>query len=157
MIMDATTSKVCRACGAAKPVSEFYLNKGRKGYGPYWMPYCRACTSVIRRQHRKANAEELKAYRWKPEIKARHCATQRRTTLRNYGLTEADYQVLYDGQQGQCPVCKTELKYRAKATNIDHDHRTKRVRGILCTNCNNGLGRFKDDPIRLLAAIKYLS
>ncbi|WP_245712906.1 endonuclease domain-containing protein [Micromonospora nigra] len=39
---------------------------------------------------------------------------------------------------------------------LDHDHRTGGVRGILCFNCNGGLGRFRDSPARLARAITYL-
>ena len=40
--------------------------------------------------------------------------------------------------------------------NADHDHQTHRLRGLLCHNCNKGLGNFKDSPARLMRAIKYL-
>lgn len=154
--MDAMTSKVCKMCNEVKPASEFYLLKSR-GYGPYLLTYCKACTSLIRRQYREDNVDKLKTYRSRPDRKARQAALGRMETLRKYDLTEERYQRLYDSQQGQCPICKTKLQYRSRTTHIDHDHRTRQVRGLLCNNCNNGLGRFKDDPIRLLAAAKYLS
>lgn len=60
-------------------------------------------------------------------------------------------------QLGRCAICGTlEEDVPGKRLHLDHDHQSGRVRGLLCTNCNTGLGQFKDDPERLLAAIRYL-
>ena len=60
-------------------------------------------------------------------------------------------------QQGRCAVCGVlEVDAPRKRFHLDHDHVTLAVRGLLCGNCNLGLGHFKDDPSRLRAAIKYL-
>lgn len=75
-----------------------------------------------------------------------------------YGLTDEQYEALLTRQDGRCAICKTnEWSGHHKKPHVDHDHATGRVRGILCNNCNQGLGRFADDPVRLMAAARYLS
>lgn len=71
-----------------------------------------------------------------------------------YGLDAAARKRLLKKQRGACAICKDPLK---KATrNIDHCHKTKTVRGILCHTCNMGLGSFRDRPDLLRAAACYL-
>lgn len=71
-----------------------------------------------------------------------------------YGLTKEELGVLL-AQHEQCAICRSE-DWGKKGPQVDHDHATGRVRGVLCGNCNQGLGRFKDDPTLLRAAINYL-
>ena len=54
-----------------------------------------------------------------------------------------------------CEICGEEFT-DSKFTHIDHCHETNEVRGILCSNCNTGLGKFKDNPDLLYNAIKYI-
>jgi hypothetical protein len=68
-----------------------------------------------------------------------------------YGMTPEELQALIDLQQDICAICGIEADLH-----IDHDHATGKRRELLCTNCNNGLGRFKDSPVFLRAAIDYL-
>jgi hypothetical protein len=70
---------------------------------------------------------------------------------RRYGITEAQFDEMVNQQGGLCAACK-----KRPATQVDHDHQTGRVRGILCLNCNAALGAFKDDPRIVWAAIEYL-
>jgi hypothetical protein len=58
-------------------------------------------------------------------------------------------------QNSVCAICGSD-RWGHKGPAIDHDHITGSIRGILCSNCNQGLGRFHDDPARLLAAARYL-
>ncbi len=58
-------------------------------------------------------------------------------------------------QRGKCAICERPMKDR-RATTIDHCHVTKRVRGLLCTRCNPGLGFFGDDPKLLRRAAVYV-
>lgn len=74
-----------------------------------------------------------------------------------YGLSQEQYEVMLEAQGNACAICKsTDWPGKDKRPHVDHDHVTSEVRGLLCNNCNNGLGRFGDDPARLRAAIEYL-
>lgn len=69
-----------------------------------------------------------------------------------YGITLEDFDRMMSDQRNSCAICHELLVKPC----VDHDHETGVVRGLLCSNCNSGLGMFKDD-IRLLAgAIVYL-
>lgn len=82
----------------------------------------------------------------------------RRRLLSRFGLTPEDYIQLLESQEGVCAICKSpEPRGRGKHFNVDHDHLTGEVRGLLCHGCNTSLGGFKDDPELLRAAIRYLS
>lgn len=70
---------------------------------------------------------------------------------------------MHAAQGGRCAICRTPvaniLEYDGDArlsTHVDHCHTTGAVRGILCRDCNTGLGGFRDDPERLRAAMAYL-
>ena len=69
-----------------------------------------------------------------------------------YGITLDEYEAMIVLQQGQCAICQQELPLE-----IDHDHATGAVRGLLCRPCNLSIGKFEEDPIRLQRAIDYLS
>ena len=73
--------------------------------------------------------------------------------FRKYGLTEKQFRALKRAQENRCAICGARLSGKIC---VDHDHTTKKVRGLLCHKCNTGLGFFEDDPIRLLRAIWYL-
>lgn len=70
-----------------------------------------------------------------------------------YGVTPAIHRAMLEAQCHQCAVCGRRVTRRSP---IDHDHQTGRVRAVLCTKCNVGLGHFGDDPDRLRAAAAYL-
>ena len=75
----------------------------------------------------------------------------------NYDLSVEKYNEIVKKQQGLCTICgSTPEKNRGKILHVDHDHKTKKVRGLLCYNCNHGLGNFRDNPVILQLAIKYL-
>lgn len=68
-----------------------------------------------------------------------------------YGLGLAEIEAIVRKQGGVCAVCLTR-----PAAHVDHDHRTRRVRGILCVQCNSGLGMLRDDAEWVARAIEYL-
>lgn len=76
--------------------------------------------------------------------------------LKNYGITMADYNKMYQEQEGCCKICgrhETEFPNRLA---IDHDHETGKVRSLLCSPCNVSLGGFQDSVIVVEKALKYL-
>lgn len=70
-------------------------------------------------------------------------------------MTPSDFDLMMEIQNGRCAICK-RLPDERKALSVDHDHATERIRGLLCQDCNLGLGFFKDRPDLLEAAARYL-
>ena len=109
---------------------------GRKTYG------CLACSALRTQQYTKANPAKYKASARNTKLKAA------------YGITEEDYQVMLARQHNVCAICFHHQRYQRLA--VDHDHKSGKVRGLLCSNCNRGLGHYFDSPQRLRQAAKYL-
>lgn len=100
--------------------------------------FCDECTaSGARRIYRRATSTYGMA----------HDAAVALATTRNCGICGDELPLLSD------TAARTGSEW---AVDIDHDHATGRVRGLLCSHCNRGLGHFRDDPTRLLAAVRYL-
>ena len=125
-------SKWCSACGAVKPLAEFPRNRSqRSGYGSY----CKPCHNEIGRANREKN----------------HGGNRNYHLRRRYGISADDADRMLAEQDGLCAICR-----EAPAEHVDHDHKTGRVRGLLCFNCNGALGQFRDRRDLMLAAISYL-
>jgi uncharacterized Zn ribbon protein len=78
-----------------------------------------------------------------------------------YGITQKEYDELYQTQSGKCAVCGKDNSGATQSGNrkrmyVDHDHKTGRVRGLLCSNCNMALGFVHDDPALLTKLAEYL-
>ena len=83
-----------------------------------------------------------------------------------FGITIEEYDLLLEAQGGTCALCDGLNNIRKKSTysgnpvamalSVDHNHKTGKVRGLLCNGCNTSLGKFRDDPVLLKKAIKYL-
>lgn len=71
-----------------------------------------------------------------------------------YGLSKDDYRSLFNDQRGRCAICTEEIEPRK--LHVDHDHKTGRVRGLLCAQCNHVLGNAHDRVDVLESAIRYL-
>ncbi len=71
--------------------------------------------------------------------------------MQRYGINEKELDRMLQAQEGLCAICRTQ-----PAEHVDHCHGTGKVRGLLCFNCNGGLGRFEDDPEVMARAIEYL-
>lgn len=71
-------------------------------------------------------------------------------------ISRDSYQTLLQAQGYACGICGITAEECKQPFNVDHNHQTHQVRGLLCTRCNIGLGYFKDDTTRLSFAIEYL-
>ena len=78
-----------------------------------------------------------------------------RRLRKTYGITLADYGRMLKAQKGGCAICGNKPKKRS--LDVDHSHKTGRVRGLLCHRCNRGLGYYYDRPERFRAAARYLA
>lgn len=72
---------------------------------------------------------------------------------KKFGIGLYQYQVILEEQSGKCYLCGSK-DFRNLA--VDHCHKTGRVRRLLCTSCNTGLGKFKDNPDLLRKAAEYV-
>jgi hypothetical protein len=63
---------------------------------------------------------------------------------------------MFAEQKGCCAICGVHQDNVTKRFSVDHNHSTGKVRGLLCQNCNAGLGNFMDDISNLKSAIEYL-
>lgn len=156
--------RTCLRCRRSLPVSEFYRNSGR------FDARCKACkcadASKFFKQRIDSESPEEKALRLERqrirqrEYRERHGdAFKMRQRLwhvrRTFGLTEEEYRQRHEVQGQACAVCRDPIVL-GENDYIDHCHATGRIRGILCNNCNAGLGFFKDDRTRLFRALAYL-
>ncbi len=80
-------------------------------------------------------------------------ASRKHNLKHRYGITEDDYHKMVKDQQCKCKICGNKPQ---KPLYVDHCHETKRIRGLLCHQCNVALGHMNDDPQRLEKAISYL-
>jgi hypothetical protein len=132
MTLFSHNAKRCAACGETKALDEFPRNKN---YADGRHCNCKPCHNA-----------QVRESRMRLHGGSRHYHLKRR-----YGIGAADVDALIEAQGGTCPVCG-----RPDPEHVDHDHRSGTVRGILCFNCNGGLGQFGDDVDRLAGAIRYL-
>lgn len=122
----------CPACGATKSSGDFPRNRSTKSG---LATYCKPCHNEII----KRNSDKRYGSRRNFLIRLR------------YRISEKDVQDLVDDQGGLCAICR-----RATPQHVDHDHRTGRVRGILCFNCNRGIAYFDERPADLFEAVDYI-
>jgi len=74
-----------------------------------------------------------------------------------YRLNQTKYIKMFRDQSYACAICKTEVNPFTLHAHVDHDHRTGKVRGILCRHCNLGIGHFRENTGALENAIRYLT
>lgn len=158
----------CSKCGETKPSSDFY----RKPNTPRGVhSWCKSCMSDRHKERYSSNENGFRdrmllrvstpAARNQKKMWRESAAGKRKdrnsALLRKSGITIEMYEAAFASQGGRCAICHTDSPGGVgNRLHADHCHETGKFRGLLCTNCNRGLGHFKDSEERMLSAIKYL-
>lgn len=162
-----------RICTKCKQPGEFYERKTwcKECCKTYYRDWCRRnperVKAIVKRNrakpaYRKRVSDYRKEYRRKgTKAHEREKKTNQARRLRVvYGLTPEAFEVLRTAHDDRCAICRQvetrKKNARVKSIAIDHDHVTGEVRGLLCHQCNTGIGCFKDSPELLETAIRYL-
>ncbi len=131
--------------------------KGRAYYRKYNSSPKKLAYRRKRRQRPEVRAAE-REYEQRPEVRAakrkynqspKGRAAQRKY---RYGLPPSEYLFLLRKQKS-CAICRKKF---TGTPHVDHNHKTNKVRKLLCSACNFGLGLFRDSPALLISATKYL-
>jgi hypothetical protein len=147
VVNELPTMKKCTACKSVKPPEDFYNgHKTKKQRNATNKKYphsrCKECEHKKNKIYHKEN---------RAKVSERQVMTHRR---KKYGVSEEEYKNMVLSQNNICAICN---KPSHKTLHVDHDHITGKVRGLLCSSCNMGIGMFQDDIDILNNAIKYLS
>lgn len=155
-------SKRCPQCRTVKPAGEFGRHNSRVDGLSF---YCKACERESSRRRRLENPELAERNRARlRELYADQPRYLDYVYRNKFGITWARYQEMLEVQDGKCAIClRPPGKQRLS---VDHDHdccpdKSKScggcVRGLLCSDCNFGLGLFRDDAQLLSKAMSYLA
>ena len=157
--------KKCSKCGEKKAISLFSRDRTKKGGRSHW---CRSCKGKVSGKWAKDHREERnRYYRERYDAKEAHAyyirwkesnpGVLRRQLLARHGTTERGYLEMLSTQGGRCAICRKKRPGRGKKVfDVDHDHLTGKIRGLLCSRCNTGIGLLLDDPLVCLSAFEYL-
>ncbi len=141
------TCKACTVCKQTKPLGEYYKHAGSKD-GKSWR--CKECDKIATMDSRKRRYEKS---RQQQRVAKRKCS---------YGLSDEQFNELLLSQKGLCQSCGVTLTDAFTANHarnklvIDHCHVTLKVRGLICTMCNKGIGLLGDNADGLYKAYNYL-
>lgn len=143
-------SKICSICLDSKTLESFGVHpthkQGRRSVCNSCRPKTRSNESYQSRKdyHKKYRKKNIDKYR---DIQLK----------RYYGLSLIEFRKLSQIQNNACAICLKPAHLLTKLLCVDHDHTTGKIRGLLCTQCNQALGLFKDNPSYLNNAMNYLT
>lgn len=143
--------RTCSKCHLEKAEADFYGLEAR----------CKACREEARKSRKDKNPEKFEEVQrrgrqaWMDRNPGKNFLQARKRHLqKTFGLTLEAYEKLVFQQGGRCAICgRTPKKHNL---DVDHSHKSGKVRGLLCNSCNVGLGLFKDLPETLEKAAAYL-
>ena len=134
----------CIKCKKTKSVREFYkrwYNTNSRGRVQIWQSECKSCCIISAK----------KRYRYDEK------GTRAKNLKQNFGISLEEYKQMLQNQNGVCDICGlVEIAKTKEHLSVDHNHKTGKVRGLLCNRCNVGLGAFGDDVDVMASAISYL-
>lgn len=132
--------KICKKCNVEKQLDQF--NKHPKGHLGL-DNRCRSCYKVILKENYKNK---------KQEYSVRNKNSKFDFKKHKYNIEKHEYNQLVEKQNGLCKICLNKRNLC-----VDHDHKTGKIRGLLCHKCNLAIGLLEDNISSMTNAIKYLS
>lgn len=160
--------KICNHCNIEKELSEFHFDKKAKDG---LRSTCKLCRNQEQSHLRMIKYNNDLIYRKK--VNDYNKIQQNKRNKNNplysinirlkslYGIDLNQYNKLLRNQNGLCAIChqteiQKDIKGKIKRLHVDHCHITGKVRGLLCSECNTGLGKFRENITYLTTAINYL-
>lgn len=132
--------RLCSKCRERKSPDQFYPSqKSADGIHTMCAECCKSSAKVSAAKY--------------PEKRR---ADRRKFQLAQYGLTPIEFDRMFAEQNGDCGICRKKLELEAGKCTVDHRHEDGSVRGLLCHQCNLGIGLFRDDPALMREAAAYL-
>lgn len=166
--------KKCNCCNQHKHLTEFYKDRFssdglylmcKKCSNEYYKKYNTYCSSekiekIQETEWRETISEKIhkgwEAIKHKKQQNTRNKDKYKEKRLKYfYGISLQEYNKIFENQNGCCAICGEPQKQQ-KALAVDHNHITGKIRGLLCPNCNRGIGYLKDNSHILQKAIQYL-
>lgn len=138
----------CRDCSKMHSAVEEWAAKGRQGTSPPAPP--RTPRPIVKDSGSRC------ASHWRDERQARKDREHERRVQNVYGLPPGGYERLYNYQGGVCAICRRATG-ASRRLSVDHDHKTGKVRGLLCRPCNDILGQIRDSPEAARRIVQYLA
>ena len=156
------STKRCSKCGDKFPATPEFFHRDRgKSDGLY--SSCKQCQNATNKEYRNSPAgivSHLQSNNRYKKTTTGQYNDRKNILQRNYGITIEQYEKMQEQQGGVCAICgKAESSVHGgvvKRLSIDHDHVTGKIRGLLCDNCNKGLGFCFDNISILESMISYL-
>ena len=149
--------KICNKCHQEKDITDFDRHPDCK-FGVSGV--CKKCKNTSRKEQDRLHPERKKKWRKQSYQKNKDKAKEQYLVY-HYGINLKEFEYLLQKQNNLCAICqKSEtVKHQSgtpKQLSVDHDHETGKIRGLLCYNCNRGIGHLQDNVEILKSAISYL-
>ncbi len=125
--LESEDNKCCSKCKIVKPLYDFHCHPTSRKFS------AAHCIECDQERHKESYIQH------------------------NHGITLKDYDKMLKRQNGKCKICGAKTPGGRGRFHIDHEHKTGKIRGLLCSSCNTGLGLFKDNSEILIVAAYYLN
>lgn len=140
----------CSRCGSLKQLWEFCKDRQQKSGLSL---YCKKCRGMLgKKYYEKVLSADRKKRRQDPNWQKKRLDYDLK---RYYGISLDTYLNMVAKQKGVCLICGRSPKI-GQRLNVDHNHITGKFRGLICGDCNRGLGYFHNNPGVLRLAANYL-
>jgi len=147
-------TKICTKCKKRKSTTLEYFPP-EKGHKDGLSSWCRICIRKKVQKYKRTSNGKAARIKYRQSKKGKIIKHGEHLKSR-YGITLKDYNKLFQRQNGCCAICGIHQSELNRRIDIDHDHRTKKVRGLLCTRCNGKLSVVEDKEF-IKKAKKYLN